>query len=37
MTNNLGKRVFGGFEYKFHIFQELKSHLEFNVFIMAND
>ena len=36
MTNNLGKRVFWGFEYKFHIFQELKPHLEFSVFIMVN-
>ncbi len=36
LTNKIGKRVFGGLDYKFHIFQELKPHLEFSAFIMVN-
>ena len=36
ITNNIGKRVFAGFDYKFHIFEELKPHLEFSAFIMVN-
>lgn len=36
VTNNIGKRVFAGFGYKFHILYQLKPHSEFSVFIMVN-
>lgn len=36
ITNNIGKRVFTGLDYKFHIFQKLKPHVEFSLFIMVN-
>ena len=36
ITNKIGKRVFGGIDYKFHIYQELKPHFELSAFIMVN-